>query len=419
MYPIVVSKVSPMVFRLICLFLFTTGLTYGQTSVGLVAHYTFDGTLEDRTGNTSNTGIAVGTPTFVCGIDGQAILLDGANDQVRIPNTASIAEEFDREDFTISFYFKTVGFNGVQYLISKRDTACSNPRQFFVRYVPNSQTINTFLAQDADKDLSLLNVINNFSCWQHFVIVRDDTRVSVYLNGKFLSDLGTASRIDLDTEGPLYIGGADCIGGIETPFGGLMDELRIYNRALGADEIAGLYLRPDQILTNDTIIFQGNTMEINLSTTCGTDFNWTPTDNVNSPTDAEPLIDAVDPGVYTYYVQVSDQVSSCVATDSIKITVVDPNTLPCKVAMAKAFTPNNDQLNDSYGLSNPFAITDMVSLEIFDRWGGRVFVTSDPFLKWDATFEGEPVKPGVFLWRAIYRCSGEEVTDTGTVTVIR
>jgi gliding motility-associated-like protein len=87
--------------------------------------------------------------------------------------------------------------------------------------------------------------------------------------------------------------------------------------------------------------------------------------------------------------------------------------------MAKAFTPNDDQLNDEYGLSNPFAITDMISLEIFDRWGARVFATSDPFLKWDATFEGEPVNPGVFLWRVTYRCSGEEITDTGSVTVMR
>lgn len=408
-----------MAFRLICLFLFAATFAYGQTTVGLAAHYTFDGSFEDRTGNTSNTGIAVGLPTFTCGVEGQAVLLDGANDQIRIPNTSSIAGEFDREDFTISFYFKNIGLNGIQYLISKRDTACSNPRQFFVRYVPTSQTLNTFLAQDAEKDLSLLNVVNNFSCWQHLTIVRDDTRVSTYLNGKFLSDLGTASRIDLETPGDLFIGGADCIGSIETPFSGLIDELRIYNRALDDEEIEGLYFRPDQILTNDTIVFQGNTLDVEFSTTCGTDFTWTPSDNVNSPNEAEPQIDATDPGVFTYYVQVSDQTSTCVATDSIRITVVDPNTLPCKVAMPKAFTPNNDQLNDQYGLSNPFAITDMVSMEIFDRWGARVFATLDPFSKWDGTFEGESVQSGIFLWRVIYRCSGEEITDTGTVTVIR
>ncbi len=405
--------------RLLLLFLISAQLISAQTTVGLVAYYSLDGDLIDRTGNTSNTGVAVGTPTFVCGVEGQAVLLDGANDQIRIPNTASVSGEFDREDFTVSFYFKPVGFNGTQTLLSKRDTACANPRQFSLRYVPTSRTLNTILAQDEDKDVNILNLVNNMSCWQQVTIVRDNLRVNVYLNGQFLSSLGTASRIDLESEGAFYIGGGDCLGGIETPFSGLIDEVRVYNRALDDEEVAGLYGAPDMIRTNDTIVFQGNSVDIQLNNTCGTSFSWSPTQDVFSPTDAEPTIDATTPGNFTYYVQISDQVSTCVAIDSVRLTVVDPNTLPCKVAMAKAFTPNRDNLNDTYGVSNPFALTDFVSLEIFDRWGGVVFQTNDPFLKWDGTFKGEAVNPGVFLWRIAYRCDGGEVNETGTVTVLR
>ena len=405
-------------FRLLLFCCLLSTCVQAQTRVGLVAYYSFDGNLNDNTGNTSNTGIAVGTPAFTCGVVNQALLLDGANDQVRIPNTANVSGEFGREDFTVSFYFKPIGFNGTKYLLSKRDS-CANPRRFYVRYVPNSRTLNTFLAQDEDKDVNLISVVNNQSCWQHLTIVRDNIRVKVYLNGVFRSDLGTASRINLETSGPLYIGGSECIGGIETPFSGLIDELRVYNRALSDDEVAGLFIRPDQILTTDTIVFQGTTLPVVLGATCGTAFSWTPTANVMDPTDAEPLIDAVAPGVFTYYVQIRDQVSTCVAVDSLRMTVVDPNTLPCQVAMAKAFTPNRDNLNDTYGLSNPFAITDLISFEIFDRWGGRVFTTNNAFDKWDATFRGDPVNPGVFLWRVSYRCDGQEVNDTGTVTVLR
>ena len=405
--------------RLILLLLLSFHLLSAQTDVGLVAYYTFDGDFIDRTGNTSNTGVPVGTPTFVCGVEGQAVFLDGANDQIRIPNTATIAREFDREDLTISFYFKPVGFNGTQYLFSKRDTACTNPRQMSLRYVPTSRTLSTILAQDEDKDVNIINIVNNQSCWQQVTIVRDDLRVKVYLNGEFQSSLGTASRIDLETEGAIFIGGSDCIGGIETPFSGVIDEFRIYDRALDDDEVAGLYGAPDQIATNDTIVFQGNFVDVQLNNTCGTSFNWSPTANLFDPDDAEPTIEAVDAGDFTYYVQISDQVSTCVAIDSVRLTVVDPNTLPCQAAMAKAFTPNLDNLNDTYGVSNPFALTDFISLEIFDRWGGVVFQTNDPFLKWDGTFKGEAVNPGVFLWHIAYRCDGEEVNDTGTVTVIR
>lgn len=412
------SLLRVLLLTLFC-YIFTT--LNAQTTVGMVAYYPFENNLDDQTGNTSNTGIPVGTPTFACGVQGQALSLDGANDQIRIPASSALGSEFDTEDFSLSLYFKSTGLNGIQYLFSKRDTGCMSDRQFFIRYTPQTATLNTFLAQDIDKDVSLFNLTSTFSCWQHLVVVRDDLRVRIYLNGIELEDRGgTASRINLETAGDIFIGGADCIGGLETPFAGLIDEVRIYNRALKDEEIPELFFRPDQILTNDTIVFQGTTVDLEVNSLCSSSsFNWTPTTNLSPIASAMPSIDALDPGVFVYRVQVSDALSTCVAVDSFRLTVIDPNTLPCEVAMAKAFTPNFDALNDTYGLSNPFAISDMVSFEIFDRWGGRVFATADPFSKWDATFEGEAVNPGIFLWRVIYRCDGEEKQDSGTVTVLR
>lgn len=393
--------------------------TIAQTNISLEAYFTFEGNLNDVTGNTSNTGLEVGTPTYTCGISGQGLLLDGTNDQVRILSSAGISREFDTEDFTLSLYFKPVGINGTQYLFSKRDTACTGARQFAVTYFPGAGLVKTFLAQDEDKDVELNNIINNSGCWQHLTVVRDDIRIKVYINGEFQSERGTASRVNVETPGDIYIGGGDCLGGIETPFSGIIDEVRIYDRALSSDEIRGLYFSPDKILTSDTIVFLGTSVDVRLGTSCGDSFTWTPPSSVMSPNDAEPTIDADEVGAFVYTVQVKDQVSTCVASDSFRVTVVDPNSLPCKVALANAFTPNLDNLNDSYGLSNPFAISDLISFEIFDRWGGKVFITNDAFAQWDGTFQGEKVNPGVFLWRAIYRCSGEEKSETGTVTVMR
>lgn len=410
--------------RVLLLSLLCCGLvaSRAQTEVGLQAYYSFDnGDLEDQIGSTSNTGIAIGTPSFACGVSGQALSLDGGNDQFRIPASSAIGEEFDTEDFTVSFYFKSTSFNGIQYLFSKRDTGCMSERQFFIRYTPQTATLNTVLAQDADKDVNLFNLTSTFSCWQHIVVVRDNLRVKLFLNGEEVENRGgTASRIDLETAGDIFIGGADCIEGIETSFAGFIDEVRIYNRALKDEEIAPLYARPDQIITNDTIVFQGTIVDVDVNANCSTStFTWDPIDNLFPSTSPMPSIEAVEPGTFTYNLQVSDPFSSCIAVDSFRLTVIDPNTLPCQVAMAKAFTPNFDALNDTYGLSNPFAISDMISFEIFDRWGGRVFATADPFNKWDGTFEGEAVNPGIFLWRVIYRCDGEEKRDSGTVTVLR
>ena len=154
--------------------------------------------------------------------------------------------------------------------------------------------------------------------------------------------------------------------------------------------------------------------------TCGTDFLWTPQDNVFNPDEVEPSIEPLDPGDYTYYLQISDQVSTCVATDSIMIRVIDPNDLDCsEVYLPKAFTPNNDGLNDTYGISNPFAVPELLSFEIYDRWGGQVFYTEDVFEHWDGTFRGQKVNPGVMLWRVRYVCEGEEKESAGNLTILR
>jgi gliding motility-associated-like protein len=87
--------------------------------------------------------------------------------------------------------------------------------------------------------------------------------------------------------------------------------------------------------------------------------------------------------------------------------------------MPAAFTPNGDGLNDEYGISNPFAVQDLQAFEVYDRWGGRMFYTEDPFAKWDGMFSGNPVGPGVYLYRLLFRCNGVDQVRTGSITILR
>ncbi len=393
----------------------------GQINVGLVAHYAFDGNYQDATGNTANTAVAVGTPEFRCGVSNDALLLDGAADLVYIPNGQNVNTEFDTEDFTVSFYFKPIGLNGQQYLISKRDTACTYDYDFYVKYVPDSRTANGLLREIPQKTVSVVHTIDNSACWQHLVLVRDDTRVKMYINTKLVSDLGSQTRIDLTNDGDFVIGSAICRGTNEVPFHGLIDELRIYNRALDDDEIKDLYLYPDQIVNPDTLIFLGSTIDIELTNTCADNFQWSPNSlDISSVFIPDPSITPSVQGIYDYSIAMTELLSNCTATDSIRINAIDPNLLDCEnVYLPKAFTPNNDGLNDTYGISNPFAIQDFISFEIFDRWGSRLFYTTDVFEEWDGTFNGQTVNPGVFLYRVNHVCNGEEKVAMGSVTMLK
>ncbi|MEM9835054.1 MAG: LamG-like jellyroll fold domain-containing protein [Bacteroidota bacterium] len=402
--------------------IFTVTLT-AQTSVGLVAHYTFAGNFADLTGNSANGGVASGVPEFACGIEGQAVQLFGGNDFIRIPGGTSnnINREFDTEDFTLSFYFKPVGFNGIQYLISKRDTACDFQNYFYIRYAPVTRTVSAYLRQ-GNQEVRIDYRIENAACWQNVVLVRDNRRVRLFVNNEFAGEQGSTSRVDIFNSGELTIGSANCLAANETSFTGLIDDVRIYNRALNTEDVASLYLEPDMIINADQRLFLGESINVQLNSNCGVAFAWTPLDGVSDPTIPNPTITPVVAGNQAFTVRITDAESSCIAFDSISLQVIDPTTLDCsEVFLPKAFTPNGigPAVNEAFGISNPFAIPELVSFEVFDRWGGKVFTTTNVFERWDGTFDGLEVNPGVFLWRVVFRCEGQEIVDSGSVTVLR
>jgi len=141
-----------------------------------------------------------------------------------------------------------------------------------------------------------------------------------------------------------------------------------------------------------------------------------------SPTDAEPMITPVDAGRQSYLVRITDMESNCTAIDSLVLQVIDPDALDCgQVFLPKAFTPNGigPVANEDFGISNPFAISELLSFEIYDRYGAQMFQSTDAFARWDGTFKGDPVQPGPVVWRVVFRCDGRELIESGSVMILR
>lgn len=77
-----------------------------------------------------------------------------------------------------------------------------------------------------------------------------------------------------------------------------------------------------------------------------------------------------------------------------------------------AFSPNDDGVNDRLYIHTNATLANIRSMEIFDRWGSRVFQRvnfppGDPNFGWDGTFRDEALDPGVFVIRVIYIDSEE------------
>ncbi len=410
-------KTFALSFALLCTAIALTA----QTTAGLVAHYRFDGQLTDATGNTANAGAVTGNPYFTCGAENDAIAFDGQDDEVVILG-GPVNDEFDIEDVTVSFYFKPRGGQGTQFLLSKRSPSCFGGNEFFIIYTPGSRTISAVFFETSERRTIATHQITNTACWQHLTVVRQGGRVRLYLNGELIDVFSTIERIDVNNDGDLIIGDSDCRNATEFPFNGLIDELRVYNRALDEREVRELYDAPDRIERDGNIVnlFLGDAFDVSLTNTCGTAFEWMPTDGVSAPLAAEPTITPVKAGEITYEIAISDTVATCVARDQITFNIIDPDDLDCNsIFLPTAFTPNSDGLNDTYGISNPYAIPELVTFEIYDRWGNRIFATADPFQRWDGFYRGEPVNAGVVRYALQWVCEGEELVQTGEVAILR
>lgn len=391
-----------------------------QAKIGLVAHYPFESNLFDITGNTANVGMPLGEPGYGCGVEGDGLLLDGVNDKLIF--TGPIKAEFDTEDFTVSFYFKPgrADLAIPQYILSKRRTDCSNENSFYIRYVPSTKVMQCYLGETPNRALSIIQPIKNLQCWQLVTVMREGVALKLYLNGEFAQEIRSNGRLNVLNDGDLILGAAECEPFGSNLFGGVIDELRFYNRALKEEEVKTLYFAPDKAFPRDTAIFLGGTVPVTMNATCGADFNWSPLSGVFGAGSPDPLISPIVSGDFFYYVNIFSENSTCIAKDSVRINVIDPQELNCnELFLPKAFTPNGDNLNDTYGISNPYVMEELISFEIFDRWGSLVFGTRNPFGQWDGSFKGQPMNPGVLLYRVKYRCQGEEKIATGSLSIMR
>ena len=97
----------------------------------------------------------------------------------------------------------------------------------------------------------------------------------------------------------------------------------------------------------------------------------------------------------------------------------------CQVEAPNVFSPNGDQINDTW---KPFldcpSLERVELLQIFDRWGQLIFASSDPDqLPWDGRFHQSLVPPGIYLWLVTYRTNKAGIKSTeyasGDLTVIR
>lgn len=89
--------------------------------------------------------------------------------------------------------------------------------------------------------------------------------------------------------------------------------------------------------------------------------------------------------------------------------------------LPNAFTPDGDGHNDFFEMRVLEGTAIIERMQIFNRWGGLVFDSTDPKARWDGTVNGQPAPSDVYLYRISWRRSdgAQMPVAVGDVTLLR
>jgi gliding motility-associated-like protein len=92
----------------------------------------------------------------------------------------------------------------------------------------------------------------------------------------------------------------------------------------------------------------------------------------------------------------------------------------CFITVPTAFTPNGDGLNDYLYPLSAYKSADM-SFSVYNRFGQRVFFSTNWTNKWDGKYKGQGADPGTYVWVLSYlnTDTNRRVEQKGTTILIR
>ena len=204
----------------------------------LVAHYEFNegsgSTLVDSSA-TGNDGTLLGSPSWTAGQIGSGALdFSGDFDRVEIADNA--ATDFGSGDFSVGFWFNS---NSPSASVS-RLVGDLNGGYGFVFY-ESSGTLN-FLANSSGGSATT-SVGGLFDGnWHHVVGTRSGSDFNLYVDGSLASNVNAGAVTSVSNAETLRIGASSSSHG---DYDGLIDEVRLYDRALSSDDVTQLFAFDD------------------------------------------------------------------------------------------------------------------------------------------------------------------------------
>ena len=160
---------------------------------------------------------------------------------------------------------------------------------------------------------------------------------------------------------------------------------------------------------NDVTINLGEQVDL-TTTSSGINYIWSPNTWLNCDDCLSPTATPEETITYTILVEEN----GCYASTDVTITILYDNN----IFVPTIFSPNGDLNNDIlYVRGSGF---ETMYFMLFDRWGEKVFETTDKSIGWNGEFKNKKMNPAVFYYQlSVSFLDGSTVVKKGDVTLTR
>jgi gliding motility-associated-like protein len=160
----------------------------------------------------------------------------------------------------------------------------------------------------------------------------------------------------------------------------------------------------------DLTIISGDMVQLQATGSTGSTYVWTPATGLSA---ANVLRPNASPTATTTYTLRQTTAQGCISQDEMTVTV-----LSCVDPMV-AFTPNGDGINDRWLVTNSQCLKS-AKVEVFNRYGNKVFEDANYSNQWDGNYKGKPLPDGTYYYVVTYTLvNGKPTYIKGNVTILR
>jgi len=215
-------------------------------NAGLMAYYAFENNAKDSSGNGLDGAIIAGQLASSGSLNtGTAVELNLAG-HVDLGNPAAL--DFGTEDWTVTAWFRTdmsgMGDANKGTVYGKGGDSGGGHRYALIMSETIEGVMTLVTDDNATKHVVDSTSVSNDDQWHFVAGQREGNAIRIYIDGQLEGSTTAARSYDLSgtTQHNAYIGAItnNGTGGLYKHFGGLIDEVRVFGRALSTEEILWL-----------------------------------------------------------------------------------------------------------------------------------------------------------------------------------